>query len=659
MGADDPEEADGAQSDAESLTGELKEAAVADNPDGYDLFNQFWDDPPTPAVPSWSRLKDQSPAVEGNNDGEKFRFRLPQLERCESRRRDVSAVQALLQQADAVKSSWRCSSFYPGVRKHFEEWMAKAGVSPSARESALFAFMRTYMDVCFPEQTHANARSTRALCVLHIVDHVLKARRQVRDNTTLLQQAQEQSLAAGEAAIAQFGDQGFARPRALILCPFRSVGAEVVRLILALCPDAKQVLGKKKFEEQFFEVEEQEFRGKPPDWVHLFAGNNDDCFCLGLSLRAKSVKLYSPFLSSDVLICSPLGLRRIVGVEGEKKRDFDFLSSIEICWIDRADVLRMQNWEHVVEVMQTVNSLPLGRQGIDISRLRPIFADGRARMFRQTIVTSAGQAIDIEALFTLGAGGSSPSDQASSLVQKFSGKRKKRTAEKGLSDDEDEDGGELDLQMPGVLSASQTVDGNRNCRGFVLLSDAPAGDPMQQGVVLGISRQFFLHVPCASMEEQSQRLLETFEAKYWKPLGSSLERLLVVATTYFSFLQLRRFFRKEGTSFCSAFEYSKPRDLSDARKKFNSAQKRLILVTERFLWYHRHKFKGADYVLFYGTPETPQIYEEILSNVRMPSQCNSMCLFTKFDGFALERIVGHERACKMLTSPPGKVFLYS
>lgn len=152
---------------------------------------------------------------------------------------------------------------------------------------------------------------------------------------------------------------------------------------------------------------------KPLDYQHLFGGpwtalfqvvargNSDDRFRIGLGVWKKGIRLYAPFHQADVLIGSPLGLRQITGAEGERKRDFDFLSSIEVCIVDRADVLRMQNWEHVQEVMQVVNRKPRGLGSIDISCLRGRFADGRAREFRQTVVTSCGQCLDAEGLFQL------------------------------------------------------------------------------------------------------------------------------------------------------------------------------------------------------------------------------------------------------------------
>ena len=109
-----------------------------------------------------------------------------------------------------------------------------------------------------------------------------------------------------------------------------------------------------------------------------------ECFKVGVSVTRKSVKLYSSFYHSDLIVASPLGLRLVTGAAEDEKRDIDFLSSIEgapphacqVPWctahrrvpahacvasvvvVDQADVLAMQNWEHVVDALQSLNAMP-------------------------------------------------------------------------------------------------------------------------------------------------------------------------------------------------------------------------------------------------------------------------------------------------------------
>lgn len=134
--------------------------------------------------------------------------------------------------------------------------------------------------------------------------------------------------------------------------------------------------------------------------------NNDDCFRIGLTLAGRNVKLYAPFYSSDIIVASPLGLRLIAGAPGyalrgvglccrvdrlrdldmlccycacsDKKREFDFLSSIEIALVDRASVLAMQNWEHMQVLFQHAINRPLANTHTttDFSRVYDQFLQG-------------------------------------------------------------------------------------------------------------------------------------------------------------------------------------------------------------------------------------------------------------------------------------------
>ena len=83
-------------------------------------------------------------------------------------------------------------------------------------------------------------------------------------------------------------------------------------------------------------------------YLQTFAGNVDDCFKIGIAVKKTSLKLYAKFYSSDIIVASPLGLRTVIGGEGDGKRDYDFLSSLEIIVCDQTDVFLMQNWDHLL-----------------------------------------------------------------------------------------------------------------------------------------------------------------------------------------------------------------------------------------------------------------------------------------------------------------------
>ena len=87
----------------------------------------------------------------------------------------------------------------------------------------------------------------------------------------------------------------------------------------------------------------------------------NDFFRVGIAVNDKrqTIKLFSHFNVSNFIIASPVGLKAIVGAEGESHRDYSFLSSVEIAYIDRASTIYMQNWDHLVEVMKNMNLMPV------------------------------------------------------------------------------------------------------------------------------------------------------------------------------------------------------------------------------------------------------------------------------------------------------------
>ncbi|TVU18602.1 hypothetical protein EJB05_34709 [Eragrostis curvula] len=107
------------------------------------------------------------------------------------------------------------------------------------------------------------------------------------------------------------------------------------------------------------EMEKPEHSTKPADFDLLFAGDIDDHFLFGIKFTKKSVKLYSNFYASDIIVASPLALKRKIDGEDGKEKDFDFLSSIEIVVVDHADVILMQVLGSVCTVLSADDTLKL------------------------------------------------------------------------------------------------------------------------------------------------------------------------------------------------------------------------------------------------------------------------------------------------------------
>ena len=78
------------------------------------------------------------------------------------------------------------------------------------------------------------------------------------------------------------------------------------------------------------------------------------------------------------------------------------------------------------------------------------------------------------------------------------------------------------------------------------------------------------------------------------------------------------------------------------RLLFNNKEVRVLLITERFLYYWwQFHVRGTQNVMFYGCPEQPYTYLNVLSWVQTPSSCHCLTLSTlPNDAFSLERILG-------------------
>jgi hypothetical protein len=358
----------------------------------------------------------------------------------------------------------------------------------------------------------------------------------------------------------------------------------------------------------------------PNDFQKTFLGNIDDDFRLGVSLSNRQVKLFAPFYDSDLIVASPLGLRRVMGGEGEENREIDFLSSIEVVIMDEADLLLQQNWQHVKDIFSALNVTPLSPQHTDFSRVRESDLSGLLRFNRQTVIFS-----------------SYPDAEISSLV--------KKNCFNAL-------GGQVVIRASVYKGSMSRVISTIRQSFFALTTGLQPKSSLQT---------------VADADDARIEAFKSLVLPLLKPRGKGEEKTaqqphtLIFIPSYFDYVRLRNLLDVEDVEFSTCSEYSDDKDIAISRKSFRRGDSVAILVTERFHFFRRVRFFGVKHVVFYGPPRIANSYPEVLNwveersfggiegrGVESETANTSLLLYSKFDGLQLERICGSEKASKML-----------
>ena len=471
-------------------------------------------------------------------------------------------------------------------------------------QTELVSITSKYQDLYYPHRSHQNGEQIRLVYCIHALDHILKTRKKVLHHNSKI--AKLKASKKNVVVPDDFRDQGFVRPRVLIVLPFRDSAYRVINMLMDLLnPEEKtSTVNYNRFVDEFTgdSLYFPKKNPKPEDYEQTFSGNTEDTFRIGISITKKSMKLYAPFYSSDILIASPLGLRLIIGAPGEHDREYDFLASIELLIMDQMELFLAQNWDHLLYMMDHLHLQPQSRQNTDFSRVRSWCLNGWSKFYRQSLLFSSYDLPEFRSLF------------------------------------------------------------NNRCRNF-------AGKVRTANVVkIGSIRHVMLEVPQIFHRIEVKSLETSFDTRFEyftntilpQFKSATMAHCMIYVPSYFDYVRIRNYFKKEDVNFTQICEYTKDNKISRARTLFYHGGAHMLLYSERAHFFRRMRIKGVRHIVMYQPPMWNNFYPEMVNLMHEINQnpnddvvknaMSATILYTKYDILQLSAIVGHENVAKMLAS---------
>jgi U3 small nucleolar RNA-associated protein 25 len=375
------------------------------------------------------------------------------------------------------------------------------------------------------------------------------------------------------------------------------------------------------------------------------------------------LRLYSDFYISDIILASPIALK-LVMESNPNKLDCDFLSSIEQVIVHQADVLSMQNWEHVDFVLRHLNQLPKDQhEETDFSRVRSYFLDGQGARYRQLMMLSAFNSPELQACF-----------REFACCHRGQMRLKK----------------DWEVLSPLALRTSQMTTTTQDT--VMTLTESRGGGDGTINDVYVSAKQVFLHIPLPTsgenelrgtnmVEEAEERRFLYFKDQVLAPiLRLKQARTMIVTPSYLDFVRVRNYLIEQECNAAYLSEYSSESDIARARSNFFQGVRDILLYSGRAHFFRRFKIRGARHVVFYSLPEYPNFYSEMVNMLAanyddsiglkkkaenedddgygsVPQdkglqlqEMSSLVMFTDFERMALERIVGTKKTQLMLIS---------
>ncbi|CAD7012422.1 unnamed protein product [Ceratitis capitata] len=465
-------------------------------------------------------------------------------------------------------------------------------------QNEVFQILNHYNDFCHSNVQKDKLDELRLCYSAHVLNHMLKTR------TRILKHNMKLAATPNLVTIPDsYRDQGLARPKVLIILPFRKCAYQIVtnmgRLMYGKNMESK-LMNFARFTDEYTgdTLRFPQNKPKPEDYVETFKGNIDDNFKIGISITKKNLKLYTDFNASDIIIASPLGLRLGIASNNNESGSFDFLNSIEILILDKAEMFLAQNWENLLHVIDHLHLQPQTLSNVNLQRVRPWCLNGLCRFYRQTIVLSSHELPEIRSLF----------------FNKC-------------------------VNYCGKVSVS---------------------NPILQGDIGNV----FVTIPQIFNLIDTTSLDSVFDTRFRYFVKEVLPRYrqpthahcMIYVPSYFDYVRLRNYLKAESISFSQVCEYTKKEKVARARDMFYHSGVHFLLYSERYHFYQRTRIKGIRHLIMYQPPMWPQLYSEMVNMMNESNQnvadgledsMSITVLYTKYDLIQLNAILGTESAAEL------------
>ncbi|ELP88347.1 hypothetical protein EIN_227700 [Entamoeba invadens IP1] len=390
-------------------------------------------------------------------------------------------------------------------------------------------------------------------------------------------------------------DLGFVQCSTLVLFPFKTAALIFIKTLLSLMGPIyqKNIRHEDRFVNGFRDMQ-NEMENRPKDYYHIFEGNNDDKFRVGISFGKDGVHLYTETFKADLIVASPLGIKAFIEKQGTTMNDM--FSSIKLIYIESIDVMEMQNMNYLMEILNVCNKLPVTQHETDIRRVYSHEVEEKGLYYRQSIIYGRYQ-----------------TPLNNSIVRMCQNSKE-------------------------MMITENTAMGSLS--------------KLVRNVPINFNR-YTVTSALNSPDERFEHFTKVFLPWYME-IGTKKNTLIMIPS-YFDYLRVKNYFKEENINGVFVSEYISTRAQINAEIAFKKSEVEFMIITERSHFFNRKKIKGIQNIIFYELPNSANFVPELINFV--PSSINDFgvfVLFNKLDTIKLRYTVGDMKAAYLMTMEQDK-----